>query len=172
VKKWFSLLQTSFIAFPLPPYFRNFNKQLIKSPKLYFYDTGLACYLLGIRTAEELENHYAKGALFENFVIVEMLKAFYNQGSRQHLYFWRDRTGHEVDLLIDAGGQLFPIEIKSSQTISANFFKNLNFFNRISGSDPSCARVVYGGDQSQIRANGTVENWQNFAQNLLALTSP
>ncbi|MEM7657458.1 MAG: ATP-binding protein, partial [Bacteroidota bacterium] len=75
VKKWLSLLQTSFIAFSLPPYFRNFNKQLIKSPKLYFYDTGLACYLLGIRSAQELANHYAKGALFENFVIVEMLKA-------------------------------------------------------------------------------------------------
>ncbi|MDX2250517.1 MAG: ATP-binding protein [Bacteroidia bacterium] len=162
VKKWLSILHTSFIAFTLPPYFRNFNKQLIKTPKLYFYDTGLACYLLGIRTVEELENHYARGALFENFVIAEVLKNVYNRGSHQPLYFWRDRTGHEIDLIIDEGGKLFPVEIKSGQTIQPHFFKNLDFFHSISSNDPTLSMVVYAGDQNQNRSNGQVRSWNRL----------
>lgn len=161
VKRWLSILQTSFITFTLPPYFRNFNKRLIKTPKLYFYDTGLACFLLGIRSVSELETHYAKGALFENFVISEIMKNFYNQGRLQPLYFWRDRTGHEIDLLIDAGGRMHPIEIKSGQTVQPLFFKNLDFFNQISGNDPERSMVIYAGDLNQKRTKGQVRSWDN-----------
>lgn len=162
VRKWQSLLQTSFITYTLPPYFRNFNKRLIKTPKLYFYDTGLACYLLGIRTADELNTHYAKGALFENFVITEVMKNFYNRGILQSLYFWRDRTGNEIDLLVDIGGQLHPTEIKSSQTIHPNFFKNLHYFNKISENEASLATLIYGGDLNQNRSNGNIKSWNNI----------
>ena len=164
MKKWFSLLETSFIAFALPPYFRNFSKQLVKTPKVYFYDTGLACYLLGIRTVSELETHFARGALFENFVIVEALKSFYNRGIHMPLYFWRDRSGHEIDLLFDTGGRLHPVEIKSGQTIQPDFFQNLSFFAGISGMDSSQAALVYGGDQQQARSQGRVMGWRYFSE--------
>ena len=166
VKKWFSLLETSFIAFTLPPYFRNFNKQLVKTPKVYFYDTGLACYLLGIRTVGELETHYARGALFENFVIVEALKSFYNRGIRMPLYFWRDRSGHEIDLLFDTGGHLHPFEIKSGQTIQPDFFHNLAFFAGISGLDTAETALIYGGDLQQARSQGKVVGWRGFPEYL------
>ena len=164
VKRWLSILQTSFLAFTLPPYFRNFNKRLIKTPKLYFYDTGLACYLLGIRTEEELRTHYAKGALFENFVIAEMMKNFYHKGILQQLYFWRDKTGNEIDLLIDVGGKMYPIEIKSSQTFQSGFFKNLSFFNQISGNDPALASLIYAGDLNQTREKGQIRSWDNLPE--------
>jgi len=128
---------------------------------MFFY-TGLECYLLGIRTVEELATHYAKGALFENFVISEIMKNNYNQGNLQSLYFWRDRTGHEVDLLIDAGGSMYPFEIKAGQTFQARFFKNLDFFNKISGHDPDLSTIIYAGDQNQKRAKGKVRSWNNL----------
>lgn len=162
VKRWLSILQTSFIAYTLPPYFRNFNKRLIKAPKLYFYDTGLACHLLGIRTAAELETHYARGALFENFVVTEIMKNFYNQGSLQSLYFWRDKTGHEVDLLVDSGGKMYPIEIKASNTFQSKFFSNLDFFNNISGNNPELSAVIYSGTMNQKRTKGQVISWSNI----------
>ena len=162
VKKWMSILQTSFIAYTLPPYFRNFSKRLIKTPKLYFYDTGLACYLLGIRTAKELETHYARGALFENFVISEVMKNKYNRGDHEPLYFWRDKTGHEIDLLIDVGGKMHPIEIKSSYTFHTKYFKNLDFFNKISNNDPNLSTVIHAGSTNQQRSKGQVRSWDNL----------
>lgn len=170
VKRWLSILQTSFIAFTLPPYFRNFNKRLLKTPKLYFYDTGLACYLFGIRTVDELRTHFAKGALFENYVIAETMKNFYNGGLNQPLYFWSDRAGHEVDLLIDIGGKMYPMEIKSGQTIQSRFFKNLDFFNKVSGNDPSLSNVIYGGDLNQHRSKGQIRSWDNLPDGNLGLT--
>lgn len=161
-KRWLSILQTSFIAYTLPPYFRNFNKRLTKTPKMYFYDTGLACYLLGIRTVEELETHYARGALFENFVINEIMKFFQNRGENQPLYYWRDKTGHEVDLLVDIGGKMYPFEIKSGSTIQSAFFKNLSFFNRIAENDPELSTIIYGGETSQNRSKGNIRSWQNI----------
>jgi hypothetical protein len=163
VKRWFSLLETSFIAFSLPPYFRNFSKQLVKAPKVYFYDTGLACYLLGIRSASELQTHFARGALFENFVIAEALKGFYNRGIRMPLYFWRDRSGHEIDLLFDVGGKMHPVEIKSGQTIQPDFFQSLAYFAALSGMDPSQTALVYGGELNQKRSQAQVIGWQQWA---------
>lgn len=160
--RWFSILETSFIAFTLRPYHRNYNKRITKSPKLYFYDTGIVCSLLGIRTPQQLERHPLKGQLFENFVIVEMLKYFLNKGFRPNLYFWRDQTGNEVDLLVDEGGKLFPIEIKSAQTFRPDFFKGVHFFNKISGNAPRQGYVVYGGVENMDGEQGNIRNWRSL----------
>ncbi len=116
-KAWISVLEASYIVHLLPPHHRNFNKRLVKTPKLYFLDTGLAIWLLGIQNIDQLATHVQRGALFETWVISELLKARYNAGEASNLYFWRDRSGHEVDLLVDHGIHLSPLEIKSGQTI-------------------------------------------------------
>lgn len=162
VDRWFSILETSFIAFTLRPYFRNFNKRITKTPKLYFYDTGIACSLLGIRNQQQLERHPMKGPLFENFIIVEILKNFYNRGIRPNLYFWRDQTGNEVDLLVDEGGTIYPVEIKSAQTFNPDFFKGLHYFNALANNDAQHAHLVYGGNQNLDSATGNVRSWNNL----------
>jgi len=162
VKRWLSILETSFIAFRLPPYFRNYNKRLLKTPKLYFYDTGLLCSLLGIRTPEQLDRHLQKGALFENFVIVETLKQFYHRGIRPLCYYWRDNTGNEIDLLVEDGARLYPVEIKSGRTLHEDFFKNLRFFHKISGNPLEQGWVIYGGSEQQARSYGNVAGWERM----------
>lgn len=162
IKRWFSILETSFIAFRLQPYYANYNKRLTKTPKVYFYDTGLVCALLGIRTREQLESHFLKGPLFENFIIVETLKQYFHRGIRPQCFFWRDNTGNEIDLLVEEGGRIIPIEIESGRTIQSDFFRNLEFFNRISGNPPSLGHIVYGGDAFQARTQGVVAGWKRM----------
>jgi predicted AAA+ superfamily ATPase len=161
-KRWLSILETGFQVFTLGPYFRNFKKRIIKTPKLYFWDTGLACSLLGIQSEQELQSHYARGPLFENFIIVEMIKKYYNQGIRPNVYFWRDHSGHEIDLLFDIGGQLYPIEIKSGQVLQKGFFKGLKFFNKLSETDPENAYLIYGGDLNLDDERGRVRSWSEL----------
>ena len=149
VNAWLSVLETSFIAYRLPPYYQNFSKRIVKTPKVYFYDTGLAAYLLGIRSVGDLGVHFARGPLFENLVINELTKNWLNRGQRPPFYFWSDQSSHEVDLLIDRGTSLTAVEIKSSKTIRPDFFKGLQYFNTLA---PESERVlVYGGDESQRR---------------------
>ncbi len=162
IKSWLSVLETSFVAFLLPPYFRNYNKRLLKTPKLYFYDTGLACSLLGIRTATELENHPMRGPLFENFIVVEYMKQFLHHGHRPGCYYWRDNSGNEIDLLIEQAGQIYPVEIKSSQTLKPEFFKNLQFFQKISGTPAEQSFLIYAGTENQQRTHGNARSWDNF----------
>lgn len=162
IKRWFSILETSFIAFKLPPYFRNYNKRLTKTPKIYFYDTGLVCSLLGIRSKEQLDTHFLKGALFENHVIVETMKQYFHRGMRPACFYWRDNTGYEIDLLMEEGGKIIPVEIKSGRTIKPDFFRNLEFFNRISGNPPELGHVIYGGDTLQHRTQGVVTGWKGM----------
>ena len=141
VKDWLSLLKTSYIAFTLPPYFNNFNKRAVKQQKLYFYDTGLVCSLLDIDNITPL--HPFKGALFENFIILELIKYRWNQLKKHNLYFWRDSHGHEVDLIFEQYDVLRPIEIKASQTISHDFYKELAYFQGISNCQDGY--LIYGG---------------------------
>lgn len=162
VKRWFSLLETSFVAFRLPPYYRNYNKRLTKTPKIYFYDPGLACALLGIRSQEQLKSHFLTGALFENMVVVETLKQYHHRGFRPQCYFWRDNVGHEIDLVIEEGGNLMAIEIKSGRTMQSSWFDNLELFYRISGLPPSRGYLLYGGDQEQITNRGIVGGWRSM----------
>jgi len=132
-KAWISVLEASYIVHLLAPHHQNFNKRLVKTPKLYFLDTGLAVWLLGIQTVDQLSIHSQRGALFESWVINELLKSRYNAGEMSNLYFWRDRSGHEVDVLIDHGTHLSPLEIKSGQTISRDYFRGLEFWRKLAG---------------------------------------
>jgi len=158
-KRWLSLLITSFIVFLLPPHHRNFNKRLIKSPKLYFHDTGLACRLLGIKNAEQARVHHQRGALFENLVVSECFKAYTHQRQQPPLYFWRDQTGHEIDLIIEEGEQLFAAGIKPGQTVSPDMFGTLRWWSTTTGNSPETATLVYGGDQTFTRSNIRVRPW-------------
>nr|MCU0348912.1 DUF4143 domain-containing protein [Saprospiraceae bacterium] len=162
VKRWLSILESSFIVFTLQPYHANFNKRLVKTPKLYFYDTGLACSLLGIQTAAQLETHFAKGPLFENLIILETMKGFLNDGKRPSLFFWRDNTGNEVDLLVEHATKIYPLEIKAGATLQEGYFKGLDFFNKIADSDPQQSYLIYGGAENQDRSRGNVRSWRNL----------
>ena len=161
-KAWISVLEASYIVHLLPPHHQNFNKRLVKTPKLYLLDTGLAIWLLGIRNSEQLTTHVQRGALFETWVISELLKARYNAGESSNLYFWRDRSGHEVDLLIDHGTHLSTLEIKSGQTINNDYFKGLEFWKNLAGDNAGQAWLVYGGDNRQIRSDVTVLPWHEI----------
>lgn len=152
IGSWIGVLETSFIVFRLNPYHKNFNKRIVKMPKLYFYDTGLAVALLGVENITQLALHPFKGSLFENLVIVDFLKRRYNKGKTNNLFFWRDNTGNEVDLLFESGDQLIPIEIKSGQTISDEFFKGIRYWNKLTQSEGGF--LVYGGNMIQQRSNG------------------
>lgn len=164
VRSWLSVLEASFIIFFLQPYFKNFKKRIVKHPKLYFYDTGLVCSLLGLTNAAQLTNHYLRGALFENFIISEYVKMKRHKGANPNVYFWQDNTGNEVDMLIDEGDLLTAVEIKSGSTIHQNFFKNLIKFKKYSGTTAENSYLVYGGDQSMPRQNGQVVGWRNLSQ--------
>lgn len=148
---WIGVLETSFVLFRLQPYHKNFNKRIVKMPKLYFYDTGLACALLGIQNSSQLELHPFKGALFENMVIVDFLKSRFNKAKINNLYFWRDNTGNEIDMLIDNGLEIIPIEIKSGQTVTNDYFKGVLYWIKLTNFQ--LAYVIYGGKTVQKRSN-------------------
>lgn len=152
ISAWIGILEAGFVVFRLRPYYRNYNKRIVKTPKLYFYDTGLASALLGIEHAGQLEMNPFKGSLFENMVVVEFLKSRYNSGRSDNLYFWRDNTGNEVDLLMDQGTVQTAVEIKSGQTLTNDFFKGIQFWIKLTGAEKGY--VVYGGDMVQERSNG------------------
>ncbi|MCH8486317.1 MAG: ATP-binding protein [Candidatus Cyclonatronum sp.] len=153
---WIRLLEASFIVFRLPPYFKNFNKRVIKSPKLYFCDTGLLCSLLGLRRQADAELHFMRGALFENLVLLEFRKFLSNAGEKPDLYFWRDSNQNEIDLLFERNGSLHACEIKSGKTITKDYFKGLAKFQKI--QPESRLHLIYGGDeqyeQLDIRITG------------------
>lgn len=170
--EWLSILETSYVLFLLPPYFNNYNKRLVKTPKLYFYDTGLACNLLGIPSSNSLALSSFRGPLFENLIISDLTKQFYNNGKRPPLYFWRDKNGRiEVDCIIDLGIKLIPVEIKSSATIVSDFFTQLNQWNELTETPASNNYVVYGGlEKSQKRNNGNIISWQSEADLVSKIT--
>lgn len=161
VKEWLSVLEASYITFQLPPHFRNFSKRLVKSPKLYFYDTGLLCWLLGIHDADQLRVNPLRGAIFENFVIGEVIKSRFSQGDTPNLYFWRDHVGLEVDLIIDNGQTLLPVEIKSGETITSDFFRSLEKWSSLAKDIAEQPCLVYGGREDQIRSKYKVLSWRN-----------
>jgi predicted AAA+ superfamily ATPase len=160
---WLSVLEAGYVIFLLQPHHQNFGKRLVKTPKLYFFDTGLAAYLMGIQDADHLAIHSARGALFENLVIVEFMKRRFNQGLASNLYFWRNSTGEEVDLVLEVGEQLQPVEIKSGQTFHADFLTGLQKWGRYAGTTSLPPRLVYGGDTSMLRSGVSVESWRDLA---------
>jgi len=151
ITQWLSILEASFVVFTLAPWSANLGKRLVKSPKVYFYDVGLACWLLGIKTVEQLQYHPLRGALFENLVVLEVMKAQRNQGLREPLYFFRDSNGLEVDLLLERAEGLVLVEIKASQTVAAPLFKGLRTVSALLGERVKKQYLVYGGDALQER---------------------
>jgi predicted AAA+ superfamily ATPase len=161
VNSWLSLLQASYIIFLLSPYHNNFSKRVVKTPKLYFYDTGLACSLLNIRSSEELALSTFKGPFFESFIIADLFKQYYSRGTRAPLYYWRDANGRiEVDCLVDHGTSLTPIEIKSNEIINKSYFDNLTKFHEIAETKASESFIIYAGIHQQTRTGGNVVGWQ------------
>jgi predicted AAA+ superfamily ATPase len=164
-RSWLSVLEASYIAFRLPPFFANLGKRLIKSPKLYFYDTGLAASLLNIESPRQLETHPLRGALFETWAVAEIAKAHLHRGRRPRLSFYRDRGGLEIDLILERGADLIPVEIKSARTPSSKAFSAIDRFAEVlGGQGPRILDrvVVYGGDETQDRSVGRLLSWQNL----------
>lgn len=161
-RRWMSTLEACFIIYLLRPHHRNFNKRLIKSPKLYFTDTGLLCYLLRIKTPDQLADHANRGAIFETWVVTELLKSYYHRGLAPDLYFWRDVTGHEIDVLIEQGDRQLPLEIKSGQTVSGDFFKELKYWRTLTNTPDASAVLLYGGGESYVRNGAAVTSWQHL----------
>lgn len=161
IKSWFSILEAGFIVFFLQPHYNNFNKRLVKTPKLYFYDTGLACSLLGINDAELINTHWAKGALLENLIIADMMKHKLHQVQNPSLFFWRDNTGNEIDLLEDLGSNVNIYEIKLSATINNSFFKGLDYYKKLAGNNVASMNLIYGGNRSYSRGDYQVRSWNN-----------
>lgn len=173
-RAWLSLLETSYIIYLLRPYYQNFSKRLVKMPKLYFYDTGLASSLLGIQSADQITSHYLRGELFENFILTEYLKFKTNTRSSVEYYYWRDKVGHEIDLLAETGSRLSAIEIKSGKTITTDYTKHLSFFQSIYTDarrklDPL---VIYSGKHKQARSGIQIVNWKNIPFSPSSSSSP
>jgi predicted AAA+ superfamily ATPase len=162
IQSWVGVLESSFIVYLLKPHHNNFNKTIVKRPKLYFYDTSIVCSLLGIRNAAQLKNHPLRGAIFEGMVITELLKNRTNAGMQVNLSFWRDKTGREIDIIVDNGNTQFPIEIKSGKTIHDEFLKNIEYWKSMTGFKKGL--VLYAGKENQKRSKGTdILNWRELA---------
>jgi len=162
VRSWISILEASYLVFLLQPHHRNFNKRVVKQPKIYFTDTGLLCALLDLRDSEQLAGHYLRGHIFESFIISEYIKARLHSGLRSNAFFWRDNTGHEIDLLIESGPHLLAVEIKSGETLNQDFFKGLSYFKGLSSEPDDHFFLVYGGDRDMSRKHGRVLGWKSL----------
>lgn len=157
---WISILQASYILYLLPPYYRNYSKRLVKARKLYFYDTGVACALLGIEDTLQVDTHFLIGGLFENMVINELLKQRFNSGKDANLYYWQNRNRQEVDIIIDDPVMPIAIEIKAGQTYDQSYFDNLKYFKLL--SDNNRLAVIYGGDQQVQTSVGGIYSWKDL----------
>jgi len=166
IKSWISVLETSFIIFLLSPWHDNINKRLIKSPKLYFYDVGLVSYLLGLTNPEQVQHDPLRGGLFENLVISEIIKKFFNSGLDATVFFYRDKHGNEVDALLSIGRKLIPIEIKSSETYRGEFLKGLDYFRKIYNDRIQRSILVYGGSMEQRSGKTNIIHFRNLYKEL------
>ncbi|MEK7256454.1 MAG: ATP-binding protein [Bacteroidota bacterium] len=164
VKSWLSILEASYLVFFLQPYHVNFNKRLIKTPKMYFFDTGLLCHLLGIESAEQLQTHYFYGNILENMLLAELYKRRSHRGRRPQFWFWRDSNGNEVDLLIEENGKLKTVELKASKTFNTRHFSGLAWWRKTSGSPAEECFVLYLGEQEFLTENGRLMPWRKVME--------
>jgi uncharacterized protein len=161
IKEWLSILEASYTIFFLEPHYENFNKRLIKSPKLYFFDTGLACSLLRIDSPDVLGLSHFRGSLFECLIISDLYKQYCNLGSRPSMYFWRDAGGvHEIDCILDHGIKQYPVEIKSGETITSDSFRGIDYWNELAHADPINSYLIYANAERQLRKKATVIGWK------------
>ena len=163
-KSWISVLEASYLVFLLRPHHTNFNKRLVKMPKLYFYDVGLVSWLLGIRTPEQMETHPLRGNIFETFIVSELIKSRFNQGERPVFSFWRDSNGNEVDLIVERDDKLMPIEIKSGKTLSRDSFAGLEKWRALAGDMGLMPSLIYGGSEAYQQKGIRVLGWQQSGE--------
>jgi predicted AAA+ superfamily ATPase len=161
IKKWLSVLETGYIIFLLYPYHKNYNKRLVKTPKLYFYDVGLACQLLDLKSEEQVFHHFARGPLFENMIIADIKKTFFHAGENRSIYFWRDNVGNEIDCMFESGDDLHVYEIKSSQTFHPKFISGLDYFKKISAIKQLQRSVVYAGNKTHTYNDVNIYSWSD-----------
>lgn len=159
---WLSILETSYILFRVPPYYKNFNKRIIKSSKLYFYDSGLVCYLLGIDSSEHLSLHSFRGAVFEGYVMSSLKKSFLNTGRSVPLYFWNDSHKNEVDCIIEFSEKMIALEIKSTTTLSSDLFKKLKKWQTLTNSSAEHSRLIYAGSNDQMFGGIKALSWKSI----------
>ena len=164
VRAWLNVLEASFVLFRLQPHQRNFRKRLVRTPKLYFYDVGLAARLIGIESAAQMRTHPLRGALFENWVITEFLKRRWNEGKQSNLFFWRSHAGLEIDLVLEEGELLAPVEIKSGATVASGWLRTLRRWRELAGDAAGRPVIVYGGDQAQQRTDADIVPWRQLSQ--------
>ena len=163
-KSWISVLEASYLVFLLQPHHVSFNKRLVKMPKLYFYDAGLVSWLLGIRTTEQMVTHPLRGNIFETFIISELIKSKLNQGEKPAFSFWRDSNGNEVDLLVEKGVRLYPVEIKSGRTLTHEAYAGLNKWCALAGEKAGTPALIYAGDESHQHKEIHVLGWRECGQ--------
>ena len=160
IENWISVLETSYVVFRLQPWYKNFNKRIVKQPKLYFYDIGLVCYLLGLKDASDISSFYLRGNLFENMIISNFFKENFNHGLNYYYWFWRDNHKKEIDLLVDRGSIVNPIEIKSGETFRSDQLSALNYWCSLSGTKPDNAFLIYGGGENIIFKGINIISWK------------
>lgn len=163
-KAWISVLEASYILYRLRPHHSNFRKRLVKSSKIYFYDTGLLCWLLGIQNSGQLSMHPLRGSVFETFAVSEMVRTRLNRLENVEFFFWRDSNGNEIDVIADYGGRLMPVEIKSGKTLNRDFFSGLERWLALAGEQAFSPALVYGGDRNLVRKGIRVFAWDCPAQ--------
>lgn len=162
LKEWFSILEASYVIFRLPPFFKNIGKRLIKSPKIYFYDTGLACFLLGIENEKQLSSHPLRGNLFENMIVLEFYKHRFNQGKLPNFSFYRDKSQKEIDLLDENAGKITAYEIKSAKAFTKSFTANLNYLKKLLPDDVISTQVIYDGELDIPSTENGMVNFRNI----------
>ncbi len=164
IKDWLNVLETSYVVFRLMPYYSNIGKRLAKTPKIYFYDVGLASFLMGIQEAGQIESHPLRGALFENMVVTEMLKQRFNNGENNNLYFYRDNSQKEVDIIQSNGSKLNAFEVKSAQKYDSSFFKNLKYLKKLFGESVASTQIIYDGETNDFSPENGIFNFRNIAK--------
>ncbi len=170
-REWLTILEASYIVFLLEPFYANIKKRLIKSPKLYFYDVGLASYLLGVEYKSQLQTHPLKGNLFENLIIMEIIKYRFNQGKRNNLHFYRDSNGREVDILYTLAQHHIPIEVKAGETITQDYFKGLDSFEKLFPELPYGKALIYGGERFETFKNTSILSCKRIHEFLTTLSA-
>jgi len=166
-KSWLSVLEASYIIYLVRPHHNNLRKRLVKSPKLYFTDCGLACYLMDIQNVRHIASHPSRGAIFESFVVSEILKSRLNSGKMSNLYYFRDNVGNEVDLILDFGANVTPIEIKLGKTINNDFSKGLRYYKRLNPKRSNKPVLIYGGGKNSSRTDLNIVSYKNIHSGIL-----
>jgi len=162
LKKWLTILESSYVVFMLSPYYENISKRVVKAPKLYFYDTGLCCHLLNIQAAEQLNHFHSRGNIFENLIALEIIKNRFNRFISPNIYYWKDSNNKEIDFVIPKGIDLDMVEVKMSSTASESHFSNIHSYRKAMKNDSGNNYVIYTGNDNQRRSNGTILSWRNI----------